>query len=133
MLRRSDVHGVIFQEPRMTPYNFFSPTFEFPLSGDVEQAISPFYSYDFEGIPEIEYEVTTTVASPGKQLGKLTEAVLVIARQMDFEGDDLKAIEELAQLHADIEEAKTAALTKLRTRRDQIDKRIAVLELSERQ
>ncbi|MEM6577456.1 MAG: hypothetical protein AAF678_03115 [Pseudomonadota bacterium] len=112
----------------MIPYNFFSPTIEFPLSGDVEQAVSPIFGYDFEGIPEIEYEITTKVASPGKQLGKLTEAVLAIARQMEFEGDDLKAIEDLTQLHADIEDAKTSALAKLRARKLQIEKRIAVLE-----
>jgi len=112
----------------MTPYNFFSPTFEFPLSGDVEQAIAPIFSYEFEGIPEIEYEVTTKVASPGKQLGKLTEAVLAIARQMEFEGADREAIDDLTQLHADVEEAKVNALKKLRARKAQIEKRIAVLE-----
>ena len=41
----------------------YSPTYEYPLSGDVIQGISPSFSFEMEGIPEVEYEVCTTVAS----------------------------------------------------------------------
>ena len=61
----------------------YSPTYEYPLSGDVVQGISPNFFFEMEGIPEVEYEVTTTVASYGKQLGKLTEAVLALADKID--------------------------------------------------
>ncbi|MEM9912266.1 MAG: hypothetical protein AAF922_15930 [Pseudomonadota bacterium] len=112
----------------MFPLYNVNNTYEFPLSGDVTQGISPVFSYRYEGIPEIEYEVTTTVASPGKQLGKLTEAVLVIAKKLDFDGEDLEKIKELTELSEKIETAKKDALDKLRARRDQIEKRITKLE-----
>lgn len=45
----------------MFPF-IYSPTYEYPLSGDVVQGISPVFG-DIEGIPEVEHEVVTTVAS----------------------------------------------------------------------
>ena len=73
----------------------YSPTFEYPLSGNVMQTISPMFG-EIEGIPEVEHEVVTTVASYGKQLGKLTEAVLVLAEEAGVKGAEIDAVRELA-------------------------------------
>ncbi len=75
----------------------YSPTYEYPLSGDVIQGISPSFAFEMEGIPEVEYEVCTTVASYGKQLGKLTEAVLALAEKTGLKGKEIEAVREIAE------------------------------------
>lgn len=75
----------------------YSPTFEYPLSGDVVQGITPSFTWDIEGIPEVEYEVCTSVASYGKQLGKLTEAVLALADKAGLKGKEIDAVREIAE------------------------------------
>ena len=84
----------------------YSPTYEYPLSGDVIQGISPSFSFEMEGIPEVEYEVVTSVASYGKQLGKLTEAVLALAEKTGLKGEEIEAVREIAK---GVEEAKIRA------------------------
>ncbi len=90
----------------------YSPTFEYPLSGDITQGIAPVFG-DIEGIPEVEHEVVTSVASYGKQLGKLTEAVLALAEQA---GVDAEEIEAVRQISAGVEAAKLRAAEKVRAR-----------------
>ena len=90
----------------------YSPTFEYPLSGDITQGIAPVFG-DIEGIPEVEHEVVTSVASYGKQLGKLTEAVLVLAERA---GVDAEEIEAVRQISAGVEAAKMRAAAKVRVR-----------------
>ena len=76
----------------------YAPTYEYPLSGDVTQGISPQFGVEIEGIPEVEHEVVTTVASYGKQLGKLTEAVLALAKKADMlEAPEIVALAEIAE------------------------------------
>ncbi len=100
----------------MFPFTY-SPTFEFPLSGDVRQGISPVFGYEIEGIPEVEAEVVTTVASYGKQLGKLTEAVLAVADKIGMEG---KEVEDLRQIAKDVEAAKLRARDAARERAEKV-------------
>lgn len=86
------------------PFSLWSTTFRLPLSGDVSQEIEPrFVSPDIKGVPEIEQEVITTVASYGKQLGKILEALQTLGNQA---GVDLPEIE---SLNVEIEAAKTRA------------------------
>ena len=80
----------------MFPF-LYAPTFEYPLSGDVSQGIAPHFNWDIAGIPEVEHEVCTSVASYGKQLGKLTEAVLALAEKAGVEGPEVEAVRVLAQ------------------------------------
>lgn len=76
----------------------YAPTNEYPLSGDVTQGISPAFGVEIEGIPEVEHEVVTTVASFGKQLGKLTEAVLALAEKADMlAAEEIVALQKIAE------------------------------------
>jgi hypothetical protein len=72
------------KEPRM-------PTFKLPLSGDVVQSINPFTTFMTGGQfglvninmgqssqPEVEGEVLSDVASYGKQLGRIEDALTVL-------------------------------------------------------
>lgn len=85
----------------------YAPTYEYPLSGDVSQRIAPDFGLDIEGIPEVEHEVVTTVASFGKQLGKLTDAVLALADKAQML--DAEEIVELKKIADGVEAAKSRA------------------------
>lgn len=64
----------------ITPFDVWAPMFRAPFSGDVTQEIIPrFFSPDLKGIPEIENRVQTDVASFGKQLGKVLEALQTLS------------------------------------------------------
>ena len=102
----------------------YSPTFEYPLSGDITQGIAPVFG-DIEGIPEVEHEVVTSVASYGKQLGKLTEAVLALAEKAGLEGEEIDAVREIS---AGVEAAKGRAASRVRERAEAVAKRAEKLE-----
>jgi len=58
-----------------------------PFGGDVSQAISPLTNwfsptieFDFAGDQHIEADIVANVASYGRQLGAITDAVLALAR-----------------------------------------------------
>lgn len=93
------------------------PMFKLPLSGDVSQQISPFTSlfspmsnpYGLVNItigqssePGVEGDVLTDVASYGKQLGRLGDALLVLLRHFRPEGpldpEEQKAIDDLNRM-----------------------------------
>lgn len=63
-----------------TWFSWFTFPFYAPLSGPVSQDISPRL---YEGVPEIEAAVIQEVASYGRQLGIISEAVLEIARKLE--------------------------------------------------
>ncbi|SHH95348.1 hypothetical protein [Marivita hallyeonensis] len=68
----------------LTPFDIWAPMFRAPFSGDVTQEITPrFFSPDIQGIPEIEHKVQTEVASYGKQLGKILEALQTLSKATD--------------------------------------------------
>ena len=96
-----------------------------PLSGDVTQRIDPslfraigdqvgFINVNTAaaGNPALERRITEQVASYGRQLGRILDAVDVLARRADL-GDldpaDQRAIDELRELRADIEAVKQRA------------------------
>ena len=103
----------------------YSPTFEYPLSGDVVQGITSSFTWDIEGIPEVEYEVCTSVASYGKQLGKLTEAVLALAGKIGLEGEEIEAVREIVR---EVEGAKLRVRNAVRARAEKAETRAAKLE-----
>ncbi len=103
----------------------YSPTYEYPLSGDVIQGISPSFSFEMEGIPEVEYEVCTTVASYGKQLGKLTEAVLALAEMSGVDGKEIDAVRVIAE---GVKAAKIRARDAVEARAEKATARAAKLE-----
>lgn len=81
---------------------------KWPLSGNVTQDISPVsswlspqFEFNFAGNRQIESEVVTDVASYGKQLGLLAEAVLEIA-----EGEKGDAVDKLQALMDQVEAVK---------------------------
>ena len=108
----------------MFPF-FYAPTFEYPLSGDVTQGIAPSLSVDLQGIPEVEHEVITSVASYGAQLGKLTEAVLLLAEKAGVEGDEIAAVRKIAD---GVEAAKARAAEAARERAERATARADKLD-----
>ena len=79
-----------------------------PLSGDVMQDIfarffSPTINMEFAGDREIEAEIVSDVASYGKQLGKLTEALIAVAEKSGADGPE---IDSLRTLRDQVEDAK---------------------------
>lgn len=82
--------------------------YKWPLSGNVTQDISPVSSwlspqieFNFAGDRHIESEVVSDVASYGKQLGLISEALLEVAN-----GEKGEAIEKVEALVAKIEAVK---------------------------
>lgn len=74
----------------MQPWTPWLPFFKNPLSGDVTQDISPVTSWfspqlemNFAGDKQIEAQIISNVASYGKQLGLITEAIIELAGDSD--------------------------------------------------
>ncbi|MBB93238.1 MAG: hypothetical protein CML68_01335 [Rhodobacteraceae bacterium] len=84
-----------------TPLDVWAPIFRAPFSGDVTQAISPsVLSPEIKGSPQVEQKVLTEVASYGKQLGKILEALKTISDKTGIE------LDEIDQLIKDVQEVK---------------------------
>ncbi|MDX8351127.1 hypothetical protein [Cognatiyoonia sp. IB215182] len=93
----------------LSPFDIWSPTFHAPFSGDVTQEITPrVFSPDIKGSMGIENRIQTQVASYGTQLGKILEALMVLADK------DKTALPEIEKLIADIEAVKADAKEVLR-------------------
>ncbi|MEL6207027.1 MAG: hypothetical protein AAFR47_17175 [Pseudomonadota bacterium] len=93
-------------------FPFLVNNFEYPLSGDVIQDISPFFSMQ-QGVPEIEQEIVRHVASYGDQLGALTDAVLVLAKACKVDGEEIAEVQRIAK---EVEDAKVRMKGVLKTR-----------------
>jgi hypothetical protein len=102
------------EEPRM-------PSFKLPLSGDVVQSINPFTAFMTGGQfglvninmgqssePAVEAEVLSDVASYGKQLGRIGDALIVLLAHFhprtDEETKAIDALKEMLQNIADVKE-----------------------------
>jgi len=93
---------------------FWTPVFRYPYSGSVNQHIQPQTDWFVNnvrpgaGVPDIERAVVRRVASYGTQLGKLTDAVLVLAEQLPSGADatQKEAVEDLRQLQAQVKTVK---------------------------
>ena len=97
-----------------------STSIRLPASGDVRMDYSPWTNWGWSasgaGNPAIEHEIFTTVALPGRQLGKLTDVVttlLEFAEQSHpglAEGDSKRAIDvrEFKQMVEEIQNRKQA-------------------------
>lgn len=95
------------------------PLFKLPLSGDVVQSINPmawFFSGNSVNVylgdssaPEVEAEVLDNVGTYGRQLGQITDALIVLLRHLpDREAlapDERKVLAKLEEM-----EAKVAAI-----------------------
>lgn len=91
----------------LTPFDIWAPMFRAPFSGDVTQEITPrFFSPDIQGIPEIEHKVQTEVASYGKQLGKILEALQTLSNANDTPLPEIDAL--ITQVEAVKDESRTA-------------------------
>lgn len=87
------------------------PTFKLPLSGDVVQSINPFTAFMTGGQfglvninlgqssePKVEEDVLSDVASYGKQLGRIGDALIVLLNH--FHPRDTLSKDETAALEA---------------------------------
>lgn len=100
--------------------------FQLPLSGDVTQTINP-WTWVFSpaasqfglvnlkldlgpsGNPEIEAEVVRDVASYGRQIGRISDALAVLLEHLDRRAltpEELKAVVAFEVLREDIENVK---------------------------
>lgn len=86
----------------------FPSVIRMPWSGDIVQDIRPeFFSPSYSGDAEVEAEVIKGVAGYGRQLGWVSEALMVlIDRADDFEGDDADKIAALRKMVKDIDGVK---------------------------
>jgi hypothetical protein len=102
----------------INPLDVWAPIFRAPFSGDVTQAISPrLFSPEIKGNREIEFKIETEVASFGKQLGKIIEALRALS---DETGRPLPAIEEI---YNEVEALKAEHKGRLREEaKDALDK-----------
>ncbi|QBF31030.1 hypothetical protein [Thalassococcus sp. S3] len=103
------------------PFDIWSPIFRGPLSGDVVQQISPhILSPEIAGSAEVERRVVTEVASYGKQLGKVMDALQVLAEKAGVDLPEIDAlVEGVAEVKADSkEELRAEAERALRRLRD---------------
>jgi hypothetical protein len=90
------------------------PVFKLPLSGNVVQSINPFTSFMTGGQlglinidigqstePKVEQDVLTDVASYGKQLGRIGDALLVLLSHIEprnkRESDVIDALEDMLE------------------------------------
>lgn len=90
--------------PSLFPY-----IFRLPFSGDVTQEITPrFLSPDIKGSPEIEARVVRDVASYGKQLGKVLEALQALSEKTKV------PLPEIDELVAGVERVKAETKDSLR-------------------
>ena len=100
------------------------PVFKLPLSGDVVQSINPWTSffspsggqYGLVNInlgqssePKVEADVLSDVASYGKQLGQIGDALLVLIermpKEMDLDGEPaIAALKKMLHQICDIKE-----------------------------
>jgi len=100
------------------------PTFKLPLSGDVVQSINPFTAFMTGGqfglininlgqssAPDVEAEVLSDVASYGKQLGRIEDALSVLLThfhpRQPLTAEETGAISALRELLAKVAEVKT--------------------------
>ncbi|WP_373635649.1 hypothetical protein [Yoonia sp. SS1-5] len=91
------------------PFDIWSPIIRAPFSGDVTQEITPrVFSPEIKGNARIEHRIQTEVASYGAQLGKVLEALQVLAAQSGTALPDIDA------LVADVEAVKHDARDALR-------------------
>jgi hypothetical protein len=83
--------------------------FRMPASGDVNMNYHAWTNWGFSasgaGDPLMEREIFANVAMPGRQLGKLIEAVLALAEATQQDGKS-EAIEQLKELAEKIEAKK---------------------------
>ena len=99
------------------------PTFKLPLSGDVVQSINPFTAFMTGGQfglvninlgqssePAVEAEVLSDVATYGKQLGRIGDALIVLLAHFHprtpLAAEDKKAIHALKEMLAKIADVK---------------------------
>lgn len=71
-------------QPYMWPFSLFAP-------GNLNQSINPGWfdlNVNYAGNPQIEKDVVEKVASFGRQLGIITDALLVVAGDEPDEGED---------------------------------------------
>lgn len=94
----------------ITPFDIWAPIIRAPFSGDVTQEIAPqVLSPQIKGVPEIEQKVQTEVASYGRQLGKVLEALQTLSEATET------PLPEIDELIAGVEAVKSASKADLRT------------------
>ena len=95
--------------PSLAPYWLNQRILSSLISGGQFSLLSTTVNQQATGEPELEERIVTRVASYGKQLGRLVEAVDVLARHVDdttFSEDDRQALAEFKKLADEISAAR---------------------------
>jgi len=106
------------------------PDFKLPLSGNVTQTINP-WTWLFSPVgsqiglfninlgtssdPAVEDQILSDVASYGKQLGRIEDALTVLIKNLNVDGlsdGDKKAIRDLTRMIDDIQDIKAKHIVK---------------------
>lgn len=99
------------------PFAFLAQQNNLPLSGNVDQEILlGAVSTRIAGVPEIEREVVTGVASYGDQLSTILRAVEALAREAKVDVEAVPELKALVDLRAQVEETKKSCRSSLRNR-----------------
>ncbi|NVO28691.1 hypothetical protein HJ526_14770 [Donghicola sp. C2-DW-16] len=100
------------------PHIQFDSLFKMPWSGNIVQDIRPeFFSSSYSGVPDIEAKVITDVAGYGRQLGWISNALMVLVEQAGpFSEKDEEKIAKLRELVADVADIKESHRTQVRAR-----------------
>lgn len=107
----------------LTPFDTWSTVIRAPSSGDVTQEITPrFLSPDIKGSPAIEERVVREVASYGKQLGKVLEALQALSAATET------PLPEIDALVAEVEAVKRNAKEALRAEAEAALKRLKLVD-----
>ena len=97
-----------FTVPAFAPNRLYQNILSSMISGGNFSFLSTTVNQQKTDAPELEEEIVTRVASYGKQLGRLIEAVDVLAQRakVDMRGDDRKKLNELNDLAEKISDAR---------------------------
>lgn len=107
----------------LTPFDFWTTVIRAPFSGDVTQEITPrFLSPDIKGSPILEDRIQREVASYGKQLGKVLEALQVLAAEAKVDLPEIDAlVAEVEAVKGDAREALRAEAEAALARLKEVD------------
>ncbi|MCB0873026.1 MAG: hypothetical protein KDC36_06570 [Thermoleophilia bacterium] len=82
-------------------FNLVLPSIRFPGSGDLGFNYQPNTAWEapslFRGDARVEQRVYSEVATPGRQLGRLSDALLSMAEHLGVDTPEVTALREIAQ------------------------------------
>jgi hypothetical protein len=93
-------------------FNLFFPAIRLPASGNLELLYNPYTKWEaptlIRGDERVEQRVYSEVASGGRQLGKITDVVLQLAKKTELASEEVEALKgiaaDIATIKAEVED-----------------------------